>query len=135
MPRYTYQPPDEDDAACLHLCLALSALEYGVPGEAVWQFRKRGAMLDFARQVAFHLTHSVFGISHTRLGALAGRHPSTVSHACRVVEAEAEDAVFAARLDRLQAALRDLTRGHDAVGRLASRSARGRATPNPGAAA
>lgn len=111
MPRRTRSR--SDDPLRLQLCLALCAMEFGADALALGRPDARGPLVDFARQVAMRLAHTSFGMNHTRIGQLIGRDRSTVAHGCAVIEDECDCPVFAARLDRLERALRTLTTAPD----------------------
>ena len=106
MPRHS--KARDDDPQKVQLCFALTAVEFGVPDLTPDQPAKRGPLRDLARQVAMRLAHTSFGMTHARVGALSGRHPSTVAHGCLVVEEECDDPTFAARLERLEQQVRSI---------------------------
>ncbi len=99
----------DDDPVRMRLCLAATALEFGLDDQIIGSPDKRGPFVDLARQVAMRLAHTSFGMTHTRIGALMGRDRTTVRHGCDVVEDECDDPTFAARIDRLEAVLKPFT--------------------------
>ncbi|MGF1462097.1 MAG: helix-turn-helix domain-containing protein [Maricaulaceae bacterium] len=95
------------DAARAQLAQSAVAFAFGVRPEDI-AARSRGcAAAARARQVAMYLTHVAFGLTMARTAAAFGRDRSTAAHACKLVEDERDDAAFDARLDALEAILRD----------------------------
>jgi chromosomal replication initiation ATPase DnaA len=103
MPRRTSNR--DDDPVRMRLCLAATALEFGMDDQDIATPKRRGPLVDLARQVAMRLAHTSFGMTHTRIGALIGRDRTTVRHGCDVVEDECDDPIFAARIERLETVL------------------------------
>jgi chromosomal replication initiation ATPase DnaA len=64
----------------------------------------RGIKVMFTRQVALYLTAAGFGMSYSRAAAAFGCDPSTVAHACRVIEDKREEPDFDRWLNALEAA-------------------------------
>ena len=62
----------------------------------------RDAEIARARQIAMYLAHVGFGWPLQRVGSVFGRHPTTVSRACHVVEDLREDKGFDIRLTALE---------------------------------
>jgi chromosomal replication initiation ATPase DnaA len=82
---------------------AVSALEM----RGATRGRPRAA---WARQVAIHLAHSVFGMSHVQLAVEFQRDRSTVSHACDVIRRQrANNSELDATLHWMEAHLRRVT--------------------------
>lgn len=79
---------------------------FAVPREALRAARRCGARVAFARQVAMYLTHVVWSMPLTRVGALFGRDRTTVAHGCAVVEDRREEPAFDRALHVLESALR-----------------------------
>jgi chromosomal replication initiation ATPase DnaA len=60
-----------------------------------------------ARQIAIHLTRSVFAMSHKQLAAEFGRDRSTICHACNLIDQlREEDGEFDSTLRWMEAHLR-----------------------------
>lgn len=88
----------------------LVALVFGVAPQDLAAPTRQQAPVSFARQVAMYLTHVVFGVSLTRVGAAFGRDRSTAAHACHVIEEAREDYYVDEVVARIDAALRALAR-------------------------
>jgi hypothetical protein len=56
----------------------------------------------FARQVAMYLAHTAFRLSFATISRVFDRDPTTVSHACRVVEDGRDDIWLDCRLEALE---------------------------------
>lgn len=56
----------------------------------------------FARQVAMYLAHISFEMSFETISRVFGRHRTTVSHACQVVEEGRDDIWLDCRLEALE---------------------------------
>ena len=68
----------------------------------MWDRKRGGASIAFARQVSMYLTHVVCGLNFTQVGAAFDRDRTTVSHACCLVEDRRDDADFDQNLDTLE---------------------------------
>ena len=62
-----------------------------------------GAEMSGARQLAMYLLHVGMGRPQDAVGLLFRRHPSTVSHACHIVEDRRDDPAFDAEVSHLEA--------------------------------
>lgn len=65
----------------------------------------RAMKVIFTRQVALYLATAGFGMSYGRAAAAFGCDPSTVGHACRVIELKRDEPGFDRWLDRLEHAV------------------------------
>lgn len=63
-------------------------------GEAEPEGRCRRRALCHVRQIAMYVCHVVLRIPMIHIGLAFGRDPSTVSHACRVIEDRREDRAY-----------------------------------------
>ncbi|MGB3455805.1 MAG: helix-turn-helix domain-containing protein [Litorimonas sp.] len=106
MPRTRSEAPE--DAARARLVTALVALEFGAQSLDLAQPDRRDPMTDFARQVAVYLLAQLTDMNLTRIGALFGRHRSTVAHSIRAVEDGRDDPGLDDTLDRLETWLADI---------------------------
>ncbi len=96
--------------ACARMARGVVATLFGVSSEDLVTPTRASAKVAFARQIAMYLTHVVFAVSYTRVGAAFGRDRTTAAHACRVIEAAREDADIDHVVERLGAALRAIAR-------------------------
>ena len=65
----------------------------------------RSMKVIFTRQVAMYLTAAGLGLSYCRAAMAFGCDPSTVAHACRVIEVKRDEPRFDRWLDLLEQAL------------------------------
>lgn len=65
----------------------------------------------FARQLAMYLTHVVFGLTLTEVGACFERDRTTVRHACALVEDRRDQQAFDLSISALEAGLAHLALG------------------------
>ncbi len=91
------------DAERGRLAAAMAASALGTSLDAVLD-GGRGMKVIFTRQVALYVAAAGFGMSYGRVAAAFGCDPSTVAHACRVIEAKREEPAFDRWLDTLEAA-------------------------------
>lgn len=95
------------DNHCANLVISCVALEFGVSPVDRHNPKERGSgHVVMARQICFYLLHTVFQINMSRVAKALKRHPTTVRHACDVVEASRDDPVLDARIRRLEVFLR-----------------------------
>ena len=71
---------------------------------------RQRAAVALARQVAMYLTHVAFGFSLSAVGRHFGRDRTTAAHACRQIEDRRDDKDFDMLLDRLERAVRRMSR-------------------------
>jgi len=102
--------PKDRSRAYAAITGGLVALVFGVSPQDLAAPTRHHAPVSFARQVAMYLTHVVFGVSFTRVGAAFGRDRTTAAHACRVIEEAREDYYIDEVVGRVDAALRALAR-------------------------
>lgn len=105
-------PLDRDSAARRVLQFVAEAFAVTVP-----DLLKTGrciAAIALARQVAMYLMHVELGRPFTEVGRLMGRDRTTVTHACALVEERREDGRFDARIDAIEAKIRDDANGWEA---------------------
>jgi chromosomal replication initiation ATPase DnaA len=91
------------DAERGRLAAAMASSALGTSLDAVLT-GNRGMKVIFTRQVALYLAAAVFGMSYGRVAAAFSCDPSTVAHACRVIEAKREEPGFDRWLDTLEQA-------------------------------
>jgi hypothetical protein len=94
--------------ACASISQGLVAVAFGVSPSALSSRSRCRKPVAFARQVAMYLTHTVFGVSLSRVGAAFGRDRTTASHACKVIEEARESAAIDADIGRVEKSLRAL---------------------------
>ena len=70
--------------------------------------RDRSAQIVVTRQTAMYLAHVTFGLSFSEIGRLFGRDPTTVAHACHVVEDLRDDPAMDRALAVIEATLAGL---------------------------
>ena len=93
--------------------VAMAALEvmaeaFAVPLSRLTMASRQRANVAFARQMAMYLAHVVGGLSLREVAAEFEREPSTVSHACHMIEDRREEGgVFDAQMLFLERALRE----------------------------
>jgi DnaA-like protein len=78
------------------------ARDYGLDLAALFAPTRGGPRTAFARQVAMYLAHTGFELSLETISQAFGRHRSTVSHACHVVEDGRDDIWLDCRLEALE---------------------------------
>ena len=61
-----------------------------------------GAEMSGARQLAMYLLHVGMGRPQDAVGLIFRRHPSTVSHACHIVEDRRDDPAFDAEVSEFE---------------------------------
>ena len=106
-PGATQEPGVKKDD--FHLARQLSAQAFKVPVEDLRAPTRFSALAALARQVAMYLAHVVLGMSMTAIGQAFGRHRSTVSHACRLIEEKRDIPQFDTYMSRLELLLKCLT--------------------------
>jgi len=77
-----------------------------VPEAGILGKLKGKSEISYGRQIAMYLMHCIFGTPKTRIGDVFGRHFSTVSHACRLIEEHRDDSVLDRKLIGLENRLR-----------------------------
>ncbi len=89
------------------LALFVAGQVYGVPVEELRKPTRGRPHAARARQVAVHLAHRVFGLSHKQLAAEFRRDRTTVRHACQVIDGMREgNRELDATLDWMECLLR-----------------------------
>lgn len=85
----------------------IAAQVYNVPVEEMRRPTRGRPHVARARQIAIHLAHIVFAMTHRQLAAEFGRDRSTVLHACKQIEGMREDSTeFDSTLRWMEALLR-----------------------------
>lgn len=79
------------------LVAAIAATAFGIAPADLAARTRRDARWARVRQIGMYLAHVGFGQSFVAIGQAFGRDPSTVRHACAMVENRRD----AARMDRL----------------------------------
>lgn len=97
------------DTARAHLVVSTVSLEFSVPENQILSHKKGTSDISFGRQIAMYLMHCIFGSTKTRIGEVFGRHFSTVSHACNVIEEQRDDPVLDSKLISMENRLRQMT--------------------------
>ncbi len=97
------------DTARAHLVVSTVSLEFSVPENQILSHKKGTSDISFGRQIAMYLMHCIFGSTKTRIGEVFGRHFSTVSHACNVIEEQRDDPVLDSKLIAMENRLRQMT--------------------------
>jgi len=87
------------------LVMAVVALEFCIPDMPLHYKKGGNSRLIFARQIAMYLTHTVYQINYARVARTYKRDPSTVGHACRVIEDCRDDPMLDAQISKLEALL------------------------------
>ena len=88
-----------------NMAASLVAIEFGLSTNDLFYPTKGSANLSFARQTAMYLTAIVFNVSLAGVGRAFKRDPSTISHACQLVEDARDDPIFDLRLTAIENAL------------------------------
>ncbi len=83
----------------------LVAIEFGVQAESLFAPKRGRTSLSFVRQIAMYLTAIVYEVSLAGVARAFKRDPSTVSHACQLVEDMRDDPALDAILNRLETVL------------------------------
>src|SRR4051812_49031166 len=83
-------PPFRPERACQWVAFCV-ARDFGLDAAELFERRRRAPRVAFARQVAMYVAHTSFQLSLARIGRVFGRHRTTVSHACHVVEDGRDD--------------------------------------------
>ena len=86
------------DAARARLIIAAVAIEFGVPEADIIAPLKGPSQISYARQVSMYLMCCTFNSTKSRVADIFGRHFSTVSHACTVIEEQRDDPVLDGKL-------------------------------------
>ncbi len=86
------------DAARARLIIAAVAIEFGVPEAEIIAPLKGPSAVSYARQVSMYLMCCTFNATKSRVAEIFGRHFSTVSHACTVIEDQRDDPVLDGKL-------------------------------------
>ncbi len=94
------------DRARAQLAQSAVAFAFGVSARELEAPTRRSRQAAFARQVAMYLAHITFELPLARVALAFGRDRSTAAHACHRIEDERDDRAFDARLDALEACLR-----------------------------
>ncbi|MBL8548404.1 MAG: chromosomal replication initiator DnaA [Hyphomonadaceae bacterium] len=95
------------DTARARVASEMAAYALGASMDTTPMLMRGGSKVSFSRQAGMYLCQVVFGLSYARVGNAFGRDRTTVSHACRLVEARRDDPVFEAWIDALESALRE----------------------------
>lgn len=90
------------DITQAQLAISAVAMEFGTPHLSLKRLKRRGTDMALARQVAMYLLRGVFDSSFVNIAKTFNRHPTTVSHAMRVIEEERDDPVLDAKIARLE---------------------------------
>ncbi|MDI7775410.1 helix-turn-helix domain-containing protein [Asticcacaulis sp. EMRT-3] len=87
--------------------MELVALATGVPAHQIACETRNHARAARARQIAMYLSYVAWQWPLARVGRAFGRDRTTAGHACRLIEDLRDDALFDARLERLEACLQN----------------------------
>lgn len=88
------------------LIAATVACAFGLAAGDLAAATRHSARSALARQTAMYLTHVVFGVTCSAVGRAFGRDPSTVRHACALIETARDKAPFDRLLSHLECASR-----------------------------
>jgi len=97
------------DAARAKLVASVIALEFSVPESGIFCAGKGTSERSYTRHIAMYMMYCVYGTTKTRIAEVFGRHSSTVSHACKVIEDQRDDPVFDGKLIDLENRLNQLS--------------------------
>ena len=89
-----------------HLVASIVAIEFGVAPRQIFALTKGSADCSFARQTSMYLTHVIFKVKIAGVARAFQRDPSTVSHACQLIEDWRDDHIFDETLCELETILR-----------------------------
>src|SRR5690606_2259618 len=92
--------------AAAELATGVVSYALGVEQSRIRAGGRGDAQAAYARQLAMYLCHDGFELSLVRVAAAFGRDPSTVAHACHLVEDRREDAQFDLWIAGMEDALR-----------------------------
>ncbi len=87
--------------------IRLVAQEKRMPPRMLTHPERCRARTARARQLAMYLSHVVLGRSLSEVGEAFGRHRTTVSHACGLIEDMRDDPAFDAEIERLEKLLEE----------------------------
>jgi len=90
------------DTARAQLIVSAVAHEFSLPEAGILGHLKGKSEISYGRQIAMYLMHCIFGTTKTRIAQVFGRHFSTVSHACKVIEDQRDDPVLDQKLIGLE---------------------------------
>lgn len=95
--------------------VATAALEvlssaFNVSVSKMMMATRQKASISMARQIAMYLCHVVGQLSLREIAVQFDREPSTISHACHVVEDRRDNPVFDRQIALLEEAMRDRVR-------------------------
>jgi chromosomal replication initiation ATPase DnaA len=93
----------QEDGAAARLAASVASYALGTPLEEIESAGRGSAEAAFARQIAMYLCHVGFELSLNRVAAAFGRDPTTVAHACRIVEDRREEPQFDLWINALEA--------------------------------
>jgi len=97
------------DIARARLIVSAVAAEFAVPEAAILGERKGKSEISYGRQIAMYLMHCILGTTKSRIAEVFGRHFSTVSHACKLIEEHRDDPVLDQKLIGLENRLRSIS--------------------------
>lgn len=98
-------PARPEIIAALGMTMRLVSAEFRIPMAALRAGTRSKAPVARARQIAMYLAHVALSIPPPVIGHSIGRHRSSVTHACMLVEDLREEAIFDDRIGRLEAML------------------------------
>lgn len=90
--------------------LDVMASAFHVPVRKMLRTSRQKAAVSMARQIAMYLCNVVGQLSMREIAIEFDREPSTISHACHVVEDRRDDPVFDRQMVFLEEAMRDKIR-------------------------
>lgn len=90
------------DMAKARLIVAAVSAEFSVPEAGIFGELKGRSEISYGRQIAMYLMHCILGTTKTRIAEVFGRHFSTVSHACKLIEEHRDDSVLDQKLIGLE---------------------------------
>ena len=90
------------DMARARLIVAEVSAEFSVPEAGIFGAQKGKSEISYGRQIAMYLMHCILGTTKSRIAQVFGRHFSTVSHACKLIEEHRDDPVLDQKLIGLE---------------------------------
>src|SRR4051812_19398452 len=94
-------PPRSPQRRC-HWVSFCVARDFGLQLSDLFAPTRGAPRVAFARQIAMYLAHTAFALSFAAISRVFDRDPTTVSHACQVVEDGREDIWLDCRLETLE---------------------------------
>jgi chromosomal replication initiation ATPase DnaA len=98
-----FNPRKDED--CASLAADLTAYAIGLKAETLLSSERGRPIEARARHIAIYLTHVALGTSLARVARAFGRDPSTIAHACHLIEDKRDDRDFDDWLEQLSMGL------------------------------